>query len=75
MANEARKTVTVVFTDVTDALAQHADALVSRAEVLRLAGRMNEAATALEEAMRLYERKGVLPQIERTPALLSELTG
>jgi hypothetical protein len=25
--------------------------------------------------MRLYERKGVLPQIERTRALLSELTG
>jgi hypothetical protein len=43
--------------------------------VLRLAGRADEAATALEEAMRLYERKGVLPQIERTRALLSELTG
>jgi tetratricopeptide (TPR) repeat protein len=65
----------VRFMEQTDSLAQHADALVSRAEVLRLAGRADEAATALEEAMRLYERKGVLPQIERTRALLSELTG
>ena len=65
----------VRFMEQTDSLAQHADALVSRAEVLRLAGRADEATTALEEAMRLYERKGVLPQIERTRALLSELTG
>jgi tetratricopeptide (TPR) repeat protein len=59
----------------TDALYQHADVLVSRAEVLRLAGRTEEAKGALEEAIGLYERKGVLPAIERTRALLSELTG
>jgi tetratricopeptide (TPR) repeat protein len=65
----------VRFMEQTDSLALHANALVSRAEVLRLAGRTNEAASALEEAIRLYDRKGVLPQIERTRALLSELTG
>jgi tetratricopeptide (TPR) repeat protein len=59
----------------TDALAHHAEVLVSRAEVLRLAGHTEEAKGALEEAIGSYERKGVLPAIERTRALLSQLTG
>ena len=59
----------------TDALAGHADALVSRAEVLRLAGRAEEARTDLEQAIGLYEAKGVVPAIQRTHALLSELSG
>jgi tetratricopeptide (TPR) repeat protein len=59
----------------TDALAHHAEVLVSRAEVLRLTGRPEEAKGALEEAIHLYETKGVQPAVERTRALLSELTG
>lgn len=59
----------------TDALVFHAHTLLIRAEVLRLAGRIDDAATTLEEAIRLYERKGVLPALERSRALLSELTG
>jgi class 3 adenylate cyclase/tetratricopeptide (TPR) repeat protein len=42
----------------THYLGFHADALLVLAEVLRLAGRPEEAATALEEAVALYERKG-----------------
>jgi predicted ATPase len=59
----------------TDGLYHHAEVLVSRAEVLGLAGRTEEAKGALEEGIRLYETKGVLPAVERTRALLSELTG
>jgi hypothetical protein len=43
--------------------------------MLRLMGREGEAASALQEAIRLYERKGVLPAIDQPRALLSELTG
>jgi tetratricopeptide (TPR) repeat protein len=42
----------------TDHLEEHADALMTLAEVLRRAGRAAEATPALEEALRLYERKG-----------------
>jgi class 3 adenylate cyclase/tetratricopeptide (TPR) repeat protein len=57
----------------TDALDWRADALVDLGEVLRLAGRPADAAERLEEALRLYEAKGVLPAAERTRALLAEL--
>ena len=43
--------------------------------MLRLAGRTEDAKGALEEGIRLYETKGILPAVERTRALLSELTG
>jgi class 3 adenylate cyclase/tetratricopeptide (TPR) repeat protein len=59
----------------TDALSHHADVLVSRAEVLRAAGHTEEAKGALEDGIRLYETKGIVPAVERTRALLSELTG
>ena len=42
----------------TDHLEEHADALMTLAQVLRRAGRAAEAAPALSEALRLYERKG-----------------
>ncbi|MDQ3090063.1 MAG: sulfotransferase family protein [Actinomycetota bacterium] len=41
-----------------DAPNVHADALVDLAEVLRIAGRTEDATAALEDAMRLYDRKG-----------------
>ena len=57
----------------TDGIEWQADALVDLAEVLRLAGRRDEAALRLEEALRLYEAKGVVPAVERTRALLEEV--
>ena len=74
-AAESLSAEAVRLMEPTDALVFHADTLVIRAQVLLLAGRTTEAAEAFEEAIRLYERKGVLPAIERTRALLSELTG
>jgi tetratricopeptide (TPR) repeat protein len=42
----------------TDHLEEHADALMTLAEVLRRAGRAAEATPALRDAVRLYEQKG-----------------
>jgi len=50
----------------TDYLNDHAKALADLADVLELAGRREEAVTALEQALELYERKGNLVMAERT---------
>ena len=50
----------VVLAQESDFLPAHADALADLAEVLRLAGREDEARAALEEAIVLYEQKGNL---------------
>jgi hypothetical protein len=39
--------------------------------VLRLLGRTDDARTALEKRRAVYERKGIVPEIERTRALLA----
>ena len=57
----------------TDGLEWWAGALADLGEVLRLAGRPADAAEQLEEALRLYEAKGVVPAIARTRELLAEL--
>ena len=57
----------------TDMLWFHADALIDLAEVLRTAGRLEEGAGAAAEALALYERKGIVPSVARTRALLEEL--
>lgn len=49
------------------------DALSDRAEALLLVGRPDESRLALGEALAVYERKGIVPAIERTRALLAEL--
>ena len=46
--------------DLTDGLVEHAQAEADLAEVLRLAGRLEESTTALAEAIRLHEEKGNL---------------
>jgi tetratricopeptide (TPR) repeat protein len=48
------------FAAASDFLPAHADALADLAEVLELAGRREEAAKALEDAITLYEEKGNL---------------
>jgi class 3 adenylate cyclase/tetratricopeptide (TPR) repeat protein len=56
----------------TDYLDRRAEAVADLAEVLRLAGRPNESASALEEAIRLYEAKGNVVAAERLSSLLVE---
>ncbi len=56
----------------TDGLPFLGDYLVSRAEVLRLLGRGAEAQPVLEEALAVFERKGIVPSIERTRSLLAQ---
>jgi hypothetical protein len=48
------------------------DCLFDCAEVLRLLDRAAEARPVLEEALAVYERKGIVRSIERTKALLAE---
>ena len=57
----------------TDSLNDHANALTGLAEVLELAGRRDQAADAVEEALALYERKGNLVMAERTRERRTEL--
>jgi class 3 adenylate cyclase/tetratricopeptide (TPR) repeat protein len=55
----------------TDALDLHGNALVDLADTLALAGRNEEAATCVAEALVLYERKGNLVSAERARARLA----
>jgi len=64
----------VALADVTDYLELTGDALVHQAHVLRAAGRSNDALDAVRAALERYERKGVLPSVERTRALITEWT-
>ena len=57
----------------TDFLGLHGDALVDLAEVLVLAGRTRESVPALEDAVRLYERKGNVVSAERARALMADV--
>ena len=57
----------------TDGLPFLADTLFTRAEVLRLLGRHDEARPVLEEALAVYERKGIVPSIRRTRDALVDL--
>jgi tetratricopeptide (TPR) repeat protein len=50
-----------------------ADALMARAEVLRLANRTDEAIAAAERALDLYERKGNVPDAEKGRRLRHDL--
>jgi uncharacterized membrane protein len=49
------------------------DVFMDLAEVLRLAGKTDEAVTAVRRARELYEEKGTVPMIARTKALIAEL--
>lgn len=59
--------------EATDYVLYHADALADLAEVLRLQNRVHEAVTAAEEALKLYEQKGVVVAARTQQALLEEL--
>jgi predicted ATPase len=55
----------------TDWINTRADRLTDLADVLRMAGRPDEAADALRQALRLYEEKGNLVGVERIRGALS----
>jgi hypothetical protein len=67
---EARARQGVATAAQTDMLWFHADVLMDLAEVLRLAGRPREAAAAANDALGLYERKGIVRYGRRAGALL-----
>ncbi len=56
-----------------DNLLWHGYALMDLAEVLRLAGRDKEAVPVVEDAVELFERKGIVPAAEAARLLLAEL--
>jgi tetratricopeptide (TPR) repeat protein len=56
-----------------DNLLWHGYALMDLAEVLRLAGRGNEAVPVVEQAIELFERKGIVAPAEAARSLLAEL--
>jgi tetratricopeptide (TPR) repeat protein len=57
---------------LTDLLDDHAQALADLAEVLRLGGRLEESAMALDEAIHLHEQKGNFVAAETLRVLRSE---
>ena len=65
----------VAIGEATDMLDMQGDAYADLAEVLSLAGRVEEAAGALEEALRRYGEKGNVTSARRTQARLSDLHG
>ena len=65
----AREAVTLAAT--SDFLGLHADALLDLAEILGWIGRTDEASAAIEEAVRLYARKGNVVSVGKARALLT----
>jgi DNA-binding SARP family transcriptional activator len=65
----AREAIAIV--ELTDVLVRKGDAWADLAEVLELAGKHDEAAAALDEAIALYERKGSVASIDRVRARLT----
>jgi tetratricopeptide (TPR) repeat protein len=70
---EALAREAVVFAAESDFLDSHGDALMSLAEVLQLADRPQEAVTALERAVQLYEQKGNIVSAARARSQLEEI--
>jgi tetratricopeptide (TPR) repeat protein len=67
----AREAVDIV--ERTDSLWLQADTYCDLAEVLEAAGRRDEAAAALREALERYERKQIIPLARRTRERLAAL--
>ncbi|MBI2237950.1 MAG: tetratricopeptide repeat protein [Actinobacteria bacterium] len=58
-----------------DFINDRADAWLDLAEVLRLAGKSDEAADAVRQALEFYGQKGNVPSAGRARALLEEISG
>jgi len=63
----------VALAETTDMLNRRGRTLLVLAEVLRLQGRVEEAAQPIEEASRMFERKGNLVSAKRAHMLRDEL--
>ena len=63
----------VAISEMTDQLVVQGDVYADLAEVLSLAGRPQEAASALRQALERYERKGNLVSTQRAQTRLIEL--
>jgi tetratricopeptide (TPR) repeat protein len=63
----------VALAESTDLLDARGDAEADLAEVLAIAGRPVEAASALEQALERYERKGSIISVQRIRARLADL--
>ena len=63
----------VAISEKTDQLVVQGDVYADLAEVLSLAGRWKEAASALEQAIERYERKGNLVSTQRAQTRLAKL--
>jgi len=63
----------VAVGDETDMLDAQGDTYADLAEVLRFAGKRDEAAAALEQAVARYDRKGNLVSTQRVQTQLAEL--
>jgi len=63
----------VALNEGTDSWDIRADALLDLGEVFELSGRPDDARRATREALDLYERKGVIPVIERVRLRLAAL--
>jgi class 3 adenylate cyclase/tetratricopeptide (TPR) repeat protein len=63
----------VRLAEQTDALEDHGTALMVLAEALRRADRLQEAAQAIGQALRLYDQKGNLVLAAKARSMLSEL--
>jgi class 3 adenylate cyclase/predicted ATPase len=72
-AAEALARESVAIWAERDDLLWHGYALMDLAEVLRLAARGNEAVPVVEDAVELFERKGIIPAAEAARAQLAEL--
>jgi class 3 adenylate cyclase len=71
-AAEALAREAVTMAAASDYLELHGDALVGLAHVLHAAGKSSEALEAARAGLALYERKGVIPSVERTRTLIAE---
>ena len=60
--------------ELTDFVNTRADALVDLAQILREAGRLEEASAAVSYALALYEEKGNKVAAGKTRALLAVLS-
>jgi class 3 adenylate cyclase/tetratricopeptide (TPR) repeat protein len=69
----ARESIEVIL--ATDEVLHQGDAYMDLAEVLRLAGRRDEAVDALRLAVERYERKGATVPAEEARKVLAELPG
>jgi len=72
-AAETLARAAVEYAETSDFLHSHAGALTDLAEVLALAGRDADAASAIEGAIRLHEEKGNVLAVRQTRKLLEDL--